>query len=292
LKKKFIHSYFSSILFYLKMENYRDEAVKEMVREKYAEVATQTRAHNAASCCGVGATCADTAYNIFAEDYSHLEGYVAEADLALGCGIPTEYANILPGMTVLDLGSGAGNDVFVARRLVGTEGKVIGVDMTDEMLELARNNADRLGYNNVEFRKGDIESLPVAANRIDVVISNCVLNLVPNKQKAFDEIFRVLKPGGRFCISDVVLEGELPEKIRAAAEMYAGCVAGAMQKNDYLNVIDHAGFDAVEIKKTKPIVIPDEILQTYGATNSELPLIESITVVGVKPNTCCPPGAC
>lgn len=268
------------------------EAVKAMVREKYAQIASQSREQNLSSCCGAG-PCSDSTYTIFSDDYSSLEGYVAEADLGLGCGIPTEYADLRPGMTVLDLGSGAGNDVFVARRIVGPEGKVIGVDMTDKMLELARDNAERLGYNNVEFRKGEIEALPIARARIDVVISNCVLNLVPDKQKAFDEIFRVLKPGGRFCISDVVLNGELPAGLNEAAEMYAGCVSGAMQKSDYLAVIHNAGFENVEIKKTKPIVIPEDILAAYDAKASDLPVIESITVTGQKPEVeCGGPGCC
>lgn len=267
------------------------EAVKALVREKYTQIASRSREQNLSSCCGAGG-CSDATYTIFSEDYTSLEGYVAEADLGLGCGLPTEYAGLRPGMTVLDLGSGAGNDVFVARRLVGPEGKVIGVDMTDKMLELARDNAERLGYNNVEFRKGEIEALPVAANRVDVVISNCVLNLVPDKQKAFDEIFRVLKPGGSFCVSDVVLGGELPAGLQEAAEMYAGCVSGAMQKSEYLGVADNAGFDNVEVKKSKPIVIPDDILAAYGVLGSDVPLIESITVTGQKPAACCAPGCC
>ena len=165
--------------------------------------------------------------------YRSVEGYVAEADLGLGCGVPTEHAGIRPGDTVLDLGAGAGVDAFVARRLVGEEGKVYGVDMTPDMVAKARANAEKLGYRNVEFRLGEIERLPFERDMIDVVISNCVLNLVPEKARAFAEIHRVLRPGAHFCVSDIVASAPLPEGMRNAAALYVGCVAGAEPEADY-----------------------------------------------------------
>jgi arsenite methyltransferase len=217
------------------------------------------------------------------------EGYVADADLALGCGIPTESAQIREGQRVLDLGSGAGNDVFIAQTLVGESGYVIGVDMSEAMIERANANKKKLGLNNVEFRFGEIEALPVESNSIDVVLSNCVLNLVPDKRKAFAEIFRALRPGGRFSISDVVLNGELPLQLQQAAEMYAGCVSGALQRETYLRVIQEVGFENITICKEKNSTLPDETLLTY-LTPAELARfrasgagILSITVTATKP---------
>jgi arsenite methyltransferase len=271
--------------------------LKEIVKEKYGEIANQDKATNETSCCGVGG-CATVDYTIFSEDYSQLKGYNADADLGLGCGIPTAFAQISEGQTVLDLGSGAGNDCFVAREIVGEKGKVIGVDFTDNMIEKARENADKLGFNNVEFRKGDIEQMPVGGNSIDVVISNCVLNLVPNKQKAFSETYRVLKPGGHFSVSDVVLKGNLPEKLKNDAEMYAGCVSGAIQMDEYLNIILETGFTGLEVKKEKMIMLPDEILEQYLNGNeiekykSGAFGIFSITVYGQKTgDNCCDPAS-
>ncbi|HRN40698.1 MAG TPA: arsenite methyltransferase [Vicingus sp.] len=238
------------------------EEIKKMVQDKYAEIANQSKDDNTVSCCGVGG-CSTVDYAIFAEDYSKLKGYNESADLGLGCGIPTEFAQLKEGDKVLDLGSGAGNDCFVARAIVGDSGKVIGVDMTDLMIEKARENAEKLNFNNVEFRKGDIENLPIGGNSIDVVISNCVLNLVPDKQKAFTETFRVLKQGGHFSVSDVVLKGNLPEKLKNDAEMYAGCVSGAIQLDEYLNIIKQTGFVNIVVQKEKPILLPDEILSQY-----------------------------
>jgi arsenite methyltransferase len=164
---------------------------------------------------------------------------------------------------VLDLGSGAGNDCFVARHETGEDGRVIGVDFTPEMIAKAKANTAKLGYQNVEFRQGDIEALPLTSNIVDVVVSNCVLNLVPDKRKAFSEVLRVLKPGGHFSISDVVLKGELPANLQQAAEMYAGCVSGALQESDYLGIIHELGFEHVSVQKRKPIVVPDDILANY-----------------------------
>ena len=276
--------------------------IKEMVREKYSEIAKQSKETNAASCCGAtSACCGDEVYNIMADDYTKLDGYVADADLGLGCGLPTEFAKIKEGDVVIDLGSGAGNDAFIARRLTGEKGKVIGIDFTEAMIARARENAEKLGYTNVEFRQGDIESMPVTANKADVIVSNCVLNLVPNKHKVISEIFRVLKPGGHFSISDIVLDGELPLKWKEIAELYAGCVSGAIQKDEYLGIIEEAGFKNITLQKDKTILIPDNILAEYlseeeiaeykkGKTR-----ITSITVYAEKPakddRNCCEPGS-
>lgn len=276
--------------------------VKELVREKYAAIAQQDASQNATSCCGATASCCgDEVYNIMADDYSKLEGYNADADLGLGCGLPTEFAKIREGDTVIDLGSGAGNDAFIARRFTGAGGKVIGIDFTEPMIAKARQNAEKTGFNNVEFRQGDIEDMPVAANIADVIVSNCVLNLVPNKHKVFSEIYRVLKPGGHFSISDIVLEGELPGKWKEVAELYAGCVSGAIQQSEYLAIITEAGFSDIQVQKSKPILLPDDILANYlsdeeiAAYKSSLTRINSITVYASKPakddRNCCEPGS-
>lgn len=273
--------------------------IKELVREKYSQIASQSKTQNTSSCCG--ATGCGEVYNIMADDYTKLDGYNPEADLGLGCGLPTEFARIKPGDTVVDLGSGAGNDAFIARRIVGEQGRVIGIDITEKMIELSKNNAAKLGYKNVEFRHGDIDSMPLFTNKADVVVSNCVLNLVPNKHKVFSEIFRVLKPGGHFSISDIVIEGELPSKWREIAELYAGCVSGAIQKSEYLGIIEEAGFTNITLQKDKTIVIPDEILAEY-LNKEEIDeykkgkvRITSITVYADKPSKderkCCDPGS-
>ena len=239
-----------------------NEEIKEMVKQKYAEIALQNQDTNASSCCGSGG-CSTEVYNIMTDDYDHLEGYNPDAALKLGCGLPTEFAKIKKGDYVVDLGSGAGNDCFVARAETGETGKVVGIDFTPEMIEKARNNADKLGFNNVEFRLGDIENIPLMSNVADVVVSNCVMNLVPNKPKAFAEVQRILKPTGHFSISDIVLVGDLPEKIKNAAEMYAGCVASAIQMEDYLKIIENSGFKNITLQKKKPIIVPDDILKNY-----------------------------
>lgn len=269
--------------------------IKEVVKTKYSEIAAQDRSQNLSSCCGATACCTDEVYNIMADDYTKLEGYNPDADLGLGCGIPTQYAAIKEGDTVVDLGSGAGNDAFVARRITGETGKVIGIDFSEAMLQKARANAEKVGFNNVEFRAGDIEKLPLTTNSADVVLSNCVLNLVPNKQNVFKEIYRVLKNGGHFSISDIVLVGELPEKLKKTAEMYAGCVSGAVQKSDYLKIINETGFKNVAVLKEKEIIIPKEILEQYLSA-SEMEEFEklnvgiySITVYAEK--QCCDPAA-
>lgn len=275
--------------------------IKELVRQKYSEIALQDKSTNESSCCGAGG-CSTEVYNIMTDDYSNLEGYNPEADLGLGCGLPTQFAVIKKGDVVIDLGSGAGNDCFVARSETGESGKVIGIDFTEAMINKARANAEKLGFNNVEFRQGDIENMPVTSNTADVVVSNCVLNLVPNKNNVFKEIFRVLKPGGHFSISDIVLSGNLPEKIRNAAEMYAGCVSGAIQKETYLELIELNGFKNMTIQKEKAIIIPDDILQNYlnadeiAAFKSSSTGIYSISVYAQKPSentqACVPGGGC
>lgn len=199
-------------------------------------------------------------FSVFADDYSDLKGYTEAADLGLGCGLPTEFAKIQKGQTVLDLGSGAGNNCFVVR---AETGEVIGLDFTPEMIDQARQNAKKLGFSNIKFLYGDIEEIPLSDNIADVVVSNCVMNLVPSKEKAFAETHRILKSGGHFSISDVVIEGELPKGLKSVAEMYAGCVSGAIQKDTYLDIIAKSGFKNIEIQKQKPITIPTDILEKY-----------------------------
>jgi SAM-dependent methyltransferase len=235
--------------------------LKDLVRGKYAEIAKA--ATTDACCCGCVSCEPSADYTVFSDDYTNQPGYVADADLGLGCGLPTDYANIKAGHHVLDLGCGAGNDCFVARSLAGDTGKVTGLDFTDEMLAKANKNVQTLGYTNVDFVKGDIEAMPLPDHSYDVVISNCVLNLVPDKDKAFAEIHRVLRPGGHFCISDVVIEGQLPEGLQASAEMYAGCVSGALPSEEYLGIITKTGFTSIEVPKRKEIVLPDEILLKF-----------------------------
>ena len=258
--------------------------VKEIVKEKYAEIAVSSTR----KCCCGSSNNKIVGYTIMKDDYNHLEGYVPDADLGLGCGLPTEFAGIKKGDTVVDLGSGAGNDVFVARAIVGDEGKVVGIDFTNEMIIKANINLDKLGYKNVEFKLGEIEALPLEENTADVVVSNCVLNLVPDKQKAFNEIYRVLKPGAHFCVSDIVIKGELHSELKKSAEMYAGCVAGAVQQQEYIELIKVAGFADIEIKKTKVIELPEKVLTKYlnenqlAEFNEKQVGIFSITVVGYK----------
>ncbi|NOX66553.1 MAG: arsenite methyltransferase [Chlorobi bacterium] len=260
-----------------------EEEVKEIVKNKYAEIAVTA---NGCGCCGTNSKVID--YTIMQDDYTELNGYLKDADMGLGCGVPTEFAGIEKGNTVVDLGCGAGNDIFVALPYAGKEGKLIGIDFTEEMLIKANNNKEKLGADNVEFKLGEIENLPLDENIADVIISNCVLNLVPNKEKAFVEIYRVLKVGGHFCVSDIVIKGNLPDKLKQSAEMYAGCVSGAIQQEDYLGIIEDSGFINIEIKRNKVIELPDKILVEY-LTDEEIKTfrennigIFSITVVGYK----------
>ena len=273
--------------------------LKELVRQKYSEIAEQDKTVNQSSCCGAGG-CSTEVYTIMSDEYTNLKGYNADADLGLGCGLPTEFAKIKKGDTVIDLGSGAGNDCFVARALTGETGKVIGIDFTEKMIDKARINVEKLGYNNVEFSFGDIEQIPVTANTADVIVSNCVLNLVPNKYNVVQEIYRVLKPGGHFSISDIVLVGTIPAELKEAAEMYAGCVAGAIQKEVYLEIITSTGFTNIQLQKEKAIIIPEDILKNYlneeqiAVYKKSNTAIYSITVYAEKPEekeSCCKPGS-
>ncbi|MGD9493062.1 MAG: arsenite methyltransferase [Bacteroidales bacterium] len=271
------------------MENIKNnEELSKMVREKYSEIANET------SGCGCGCSWGDaTTYSIFSDDYSKLDGYNPDADLNLGCGIPTQFAKIKEGDIVIDLGSGAGNDCFVARSLVGETGMVIGIDMTPAMVDKANENIKKLGFDNVQFRLGQIEKMPVTSNKADVIISNCVLNLVPDKMTAFREMSRVLKPGGHFSVSDVVLSGPLPEPILKAAELYAGCVAGASLKSDYLKMLEDADFVNIRVDKEKVIELSNDLLKNYmnDAEISEFRTsgskVLSINVYGEKRKSIC-----
>jgi arsenite methyltransferase len=262
-----------------------EEEIKEMVKEKYSKIALASERAKSSCCSG---KVDETDYSAFNDDYTNLDGYVADADLNLGCGVPSEYAGMKEGDTVVDLGSGAGNDVFVSRAIVGDSGKVIGIDFSLEMVGKAFKNKAKLGYENVDFKYGEIEAIPLEENYADVVISNCVMNLVPDKNKAFTEVLRILKPGGHFCISDIVIIGNLPSELRNSAAAYAGCVAGALQKDEYLNIIASQGFKDVEIKKSKVIQLPDELLKEYLSSDEIDEFkkgdfgIVSITVVGTK----------
>ncbi len=267
-----------------------NENLKELVKEEYSKIALQSKEQNETSCCGAG-SCGT--YTIMSEDYSKLEGYNSEADLGLGCGLPTEFAKIKKGDTVVDLGSGAGNDCFIARAFTGDEGQVIGIDMTEAMIDKAKINVAKLNFKNVEFRLGDIEDIPLSSKRADVVVSNCVMNLVPDKEKAFSEVFRILKPKGHFSISDVVLKGDLPEGIKKEALLYAGCVSGAIKKSDYLGILAEQGFVNITVQKEKEIILPNEILANYLSL-AELNLykekgmgIFSITVYAERPKASC-----
>jgi ubiquinone/menaquinone biosynthesis C-methylase UbiE len=242
----------------------KDNEIKRTVREGYTRIAKgdSTSHYQPKSCCGNASQAESISKNI---GYSEEEmGSVPEgANLGLGCGNPMALASLKAGETVLDLGSGAGFDAFLAANKVGSTGMVIGVDMTPDMLERARVNAEKGGYKNVEFRLGEIENLPVADNSVDVIISNCVINLSPDKQRVFHEAFRVLKPNGRLIVSDIVLLKELPDYIKQSAAAYIGCVAGAMLKEDYLNTINKAGFHKVKI--VDQTVFPTEYI-TAGLT--------------------------
>jgi SAM-dependent methyltransferase len=237
-------------------ESMKTDEIKKIVKERYGKIAV-----GKGSCCGPSSTCCGT--GVSPEELSKSIGYSDEeikmvpedANLGLGCGNPLAYSFLKEGDTVLDLGSGAGIDCFLAAEKVGKTGRVIGVDMTTEMIDKARRNADKGGYDNVEFRMGEIEHLPVESNSIDTIISNCVINLSPDKGRVFSEAFRVLKPGGQLVVSDIVLEEELPPFIIESVEAYVGCISGAMLKEEYMDAIRGAGFGEPEILDASPFPV-------------------------------------
>jgi len=237
------------------------DEIKQIVNERYSMIARES-SQNKCCCCGDDSA-KSSDFTDISEDYAGLEGYDQDADLGLGCGVPTEFARMKKGDTVVDLGSGAGNDVFVARAEVGPEGKVIGIDMSSEMIKKARLNTARLGFTNIEFKLGEIESLPLDDNTTDVVISNCVLNLVPDKKKTMQEVFRVIRPGGHFSVSDIALKNPLPDKLRKQAELYVGCISGAVLLDEYLDNIRTAGFVNIEILQERTVDLPDDLLAQY-----------------------------
>ena len=268
-----------------------NEELKQLVKEQYSLLALNSDSLKNACCCGTKPTgTSKKVYTIMSEDYSKLKGYEPDADLGVGCGLPTQYAGIKTGDVVIDLGSGAGNDCFIARSEVGESGQVIGLDFSPEMVAKARANNTKRGYTNVEFIEADIENMPLEDNSADVVVSNCVLNLLPQKNKIFKEVYRVLKPGGHFCVSDVVLNGVFPKEFTDNAAMYAGCISSAIQREEYLQEIKNANFKSITVQRTKTIEIPDSVLhehldqstiQKYKAGNVG---IYSITVTGEKQN--------
>ncbi len=251
------------------------DQVKEKVKERYAKIAEG----KISSCCGESATPSEDTYttDTMAEKYAvgDVEGIPEEANLGLGCGTPTAFLDLREGETVLDLGSGGGIDVFIAAKKVGPRGRAFGVDMTPEMIQKAQENARRTNFTNVEFRLGEIENLPIETESIDRVISNCVINLVPDKSKAFKEIHRVLREGGSFVVSDIVAIGEIPDDMKRDMELWAGCVAGALKKEDYLGTIKECGFENVSILSEK----------TYDYLRTDRYALASITIRGEKKGT-------
>ena len=284
--------------------NTTTEDIKEVVKEKYGQAALRVTS-GGSSCCGADAACGTNVDPITSNLYDEAQksGLPQEAVLAsLGCGNPTALAALKEGETVLDLGSGGGIDVLLSAKRVGPTGKAYGLDMTDEMLNLARENQKRSGIENVEFLKGEIESIPLPDNSVDVVISNCVINLSANKDKVLQEAFRVLKPGGRFAVSDVVTRGEMPPEIREKVLLWVGCIAGALEESDYRAKLTAAGFTGVELEPTRIYRIDDArtFLSGQGidvdAIASEVDgKFMSAFVRGTKPekaNACCGPTCC
>jgi arsenite methyltransferase len=277
--------------------------LKEKVREKYGEAALRVTT-GGSSCCGSAPGspgCVDPiTTNLY--DSSQTSQIPEEAVLAsLGCGNPTALAQLNPGETVLDLGSGGGIDVLLSAKRVGPAGKAYGLDMTDEMLALARENQRKAGVDNVEFLKGEIEHIPLADNSVDVIISNCVINLSTDKDRVLREAFRVLKPGGRFAVSDVVVRGEVPAEVRRSMELWAGCIAGALEQYEYVRILAKAGFGSIDIEPTRVYSIQDARQFLAGAgidADAISPQVEgkftSAFIRAVKPSSkgCCGPACC
>ena len=251
------------------------DTIKQAVKERYGELARKAGDSMEVSCCGGTATSQEEtneAARLYTQsELERLPDTVTAA--SAGCGNPTAISELTPGQTVLDLGSGGGIDCFLARQKVGPQGRVIGLDMTQDMIKLARKNAETLGYTNVEFRQGEMEDMPIEDSSVDVIISNCVINLSPDKNAVFKEAFRVLKPGGRLCVSDIVLTGPLPQGVRESLEQWVGCIAGALIKEDYIQRIEAAGFSKVEMVEEK-----DYSTQVEGGDK-----ILSITLKALKP---------
>ena len=263
-----------------------EQAIKDQVKAKYGAIAL---AAGEESCCGPTSCSEGLEVSFVGESYAQVEGHVQDADLGLGCGLPTEFALIKPGDTVVDLGSGAGNDAFIARQETGEAGRVIGIDFTAAMVKKAREYTQKMNFENVEFYLGDIDNIPLPANTADVAVSNCVFNLVPNKAQAFRETLRILKPGAHFSISDIVLKGDFPEELRADAELYVGCVAGAQPKEEYLSEIARAGFVNIKVQKDRQIILPPELVERILSSEKKEIYersdfgIHSITVYAEKP---------
>ena len=244
---------------------FQEDNLKKSIQEKFAVIVDQAEnVEDEEACgCGSGCGCGSSASATLSEDYTDTAGYHPFADLGLGCGMPVEYARIKSGDTVLDLGSGAGNDCFVARELVGSQGKVIGVDITDRMIGKARKNAELAGYNNVEFRAGDIEDLPVSDKTAHVILSNCSLNLVPDKARAIREAYRALKHHGQLCVSDIFTKGDFPKGLKMDADMYYGCMAGTLTLEEGLKMLGECGFEEITVHNIRKIELPDAMLHYY-----------------------------
>jgi SAM-dependent methyltransferase len=279
--------------------------IKDVVKEKYGKAALRASEGKSNACCGERGSCGPETWDPITSnlyDQQQQAGVPAEAMLAsLGCGNPTALAKLKEGETVLDLGSGGGIDVLLSAKRVGPTGKAYGLDMTDEMLALARENQRKAGVTNVEFLKGEIESIPLPDNSVDVIISNCVINLSGDKDKVLREAFRVLKPGGRFAVSDVVVRGEVPAEVKRSMELWVGCIAGALRDYDYVAKLARAGFDAIDIEPTRVYSIEDarQFLVGEGLDADAIaPLVEgkfmSAFIRGVKPapKSCCGPSCC
>ena len=252
-----------------------DESLKQAVQEKYGRAAEEAQTGRP-SCCGVGSTCDPITSNLYAG--AETAG-LPDAALAasLGCGNPTALADLRPGETVLDLGSGGGIDVLLSARRVGPAGKAYGLDMTDQMLALARENQRRAGVANVEFLKGEIENIPLPANSVDVIVSNCVINLSSDKDRVLAEAFRVLRPGGRFAVSDIVVRGGVPAEIKRMVELWVGCVAGALEEREYRSKLAAAGFEQIEVEPTHIFTVEQgkELLERVGVEAYQIaPLVD------------------